>query len=53
MSTTVKEFESVFPSLVDDLAKHAKATDIPDNAYEMFIKVIISDWARGLLEAFD
>ena len=39
MPTSVKEFESVFPSLVDDLSKHAQQTKLPQTVLEWFQKV--------------
>ena len=42
MPTTIKEFEAVFPALVDDLAKHARSTNIPEKAFDWFMKVCIA-----------
>ena len=36
MPTTLKEFESVFPKLVDDLSEHAKEHGIPSNALKWY-----------------
>lgn len=33
---TLKEFESVFPQLVDDLAEHCKQYGLPDNALQWY-----------------
>lgn len=41
-STTSREsFESVFPSLVQDLLAHAKKYNLPENAVQWFEKVSI------------
>ena len=34
--TTLKEFESVFPSLVEDLTQQCKAYNLPGNALKWF-----------------
>ena len=39
MPYSLKEFESVFPSLVDDLSNHAKQYNLPTAALEWFQKV--------------
>lgn len=36
MPTTLKEFESVFPKLVEDLTEHAKEHGIPSNALKWY-----------------
>ncbi|KAH0547785.1 hypothetical protein FGG08_000042 [Glutinoglossum americanum] len=36
MPTTLKEFESVFPQLVDDLVGHAKAYGVPENGLNWY-----------------
>jgi len=43
MPTTLKEFESVFPKLVDDLVGSAKAYGITENALK---------WYREVRESF-
>jgi farnesyl diphosphate synthase len=39
MPTTLKEFESVFPQLVDDLIGHAKAYGVPENGLNWYRQV--------------
>lgn len=39
MPTTLKEFESVFPRLVEDIKAHAKTYNLPDQAMTWFEKV--------------
>ena len=38
-STSRESFESVFPSLVQDLLDHAKKYNLPENALQWFEKV--------------
>lgn len=42
MPTTLKDFESVFPKLVDDLSAQCKQYNLPANALEWYEKVIRS-----------
>lgn len=37
--TSREQFESVFPSLVEDLLAHAKKYNLPENALQWFEKV--------------
>jgi farnesyl diphosphate synthase len=37
-TTTLQEFEAVFPKLVDDLVAHAEQYGVPTNALEWFRK---------------
>lgn len=39
MPTTLKDFESVFPRLVDDLTEHCDGYKLPKNALTWFQKV--------------
>lgn len=39
MPTTLREFESVFPRLVEDLSAHCKEHNLPDNALQWFQRV--------------
>jgi farnesyl diphosphate synthase len=39
MPTTLKEFETIFPQLVDDLVAHAKAYGVPENGLEWYRQV--------------
>jgi hypothetical protein len=41
MPTTLKEFESAFPQLVDDLISHAKAYGVPENGLSWWRQVRI------------
>lgn len=42
MPTTLKEFEAVFPSLVEDLSQHALSFKLPENAFKWYQEVRIS-----------
>ena len=42
MGTTRKDFEAVFPSLVDDLVEHCKQYNMPDNALKWYEQVSCS-----------
>ena len=37
--TTLKEFEAVFPQLVEDLSEHCRGYGLPDNALKWFQEV--------------
>lgn len=39
MPATLKDFETVFPRLVDDLKEHCKKYNLPDQALNWFEKV--------------
>ena len=39
MPTTLKEFETVFPTLVEDMKEHCKKYKLPDQALTWFEKV--------------
>lgn len=39
MPTTLKEFEAVFPLLVEDLSQHAKSYGLPENALKWYQEV--------------
>lgn len=39
MPTTLKDFESVFPRLVEDLTEHCKKYNLPENALQWYTKV--------------
>lgn len=39
MPTTLKEFEAVFPSLVEDLTQHAKSFGLPEKELNWFQEV--------------
>lgn len=39
MPVTLKEFESVFPQLVEDVLAHSKQYNLPDNALQWFKNV--------------
>lgn len=39
MPTTLKEFESVFPQLVEDLTEHCKAYKLPTQALTWYQQV--------------
>ena len=39
MPTTLKEFETVFPTLVKDLKEHCEKYKLPDQALNWFEKV--------------
>lgn len=39
MPTTLKEFESVFPKLVEDILAHCEEYNLPNNAKEWYKKV--------------
>lgn len=41
MPVTLKEFESVFPQLVEDLLAHCKQYSLPDNALVWFKNVCV------------
>ena len=43
MPTTLKEFETVFPSLVEELSLHAETFDLPENILKWFSEVRTSD----------
>ncbi len=36
MPITLREFEAVFPSLVEDLSQHAQSYKLPENALKWF-----------------
>lgn len=36
MPTTLKEFEAIFPSLVEDLSQHAISYSLPENALKWY-----------------
>lgn len=36
MPTTLKEFESVFPQLVEDVSEHCRKYRLPDNILQWF-----------------
>lgn len=38
MPTTLKEFESVFPQLVEDLTEHCRHYNLPKNALDWYRK---------------
>lgn len=42
MPTTLKEFEAVFPSLVEDLSQHASTYKLPENALKWYLEVKMS-----------
>lgn len=43
MTTTNRQrFETVFPTLVEDLLNHAKKYNLPDNALQWFENVLLS-----------
>lgn len=42
MPTTLKEFEAVFPSLVEDLSQHAISFKLPGNALKWYQEVGLS-----------
>ena len=42
MPTTLKEFEAVFPSLVEDLSQHVKQYGLPEDALKWYQDVSIS-----------
>ena len=39
MPTTLKQFEAVFPSLVEDLSQHASTFELPENALKWYLEV--------------
>ena len=39
MPVTLKEFESVFPSLVDEVANHVRETGLPQSQLDWLVKV--------------
>ena len=39
MPYTLKDFESVFPSLVEDLTQHTQKYGVPSNALQWYQKV--------------
>jgi len=41
-TTTLKEFESVFPKLVEDLLAHAKSYNLPDEFVNWYKAVSIT-----------
>lgn len=41
MPTTLKDFESVFPKLVEDISAQCKQYNLPANALEWYEKVIL------------
>lgn len=51
MPTTRKEFEQVFPQLVEDLTAHAKQYGVPSNALEWYrkVRIIILSFSRWTL----
>ena len=49
MPTTLKEFETVFPTLVEDLKEHCKKYKLPEQALSWFEQVRISLFAREVI----
>ncbi|KAI9779567.1 MAG: Farnesyl pyrophosphate synthetase [Candelina submexicana] len=47
MPTTLEEFESVFPKLLEDLSEHAKQYGIPQNALEWYQQSLRHNTAGG------
>ncbi len=43
-TTTLKEFESVFPKLVEDLLDHAKSYNLPDEFVNWYKAVGVAPW---------
>ncbi len=43
-TTTLKEFESVFPKLVEDLLNHAKSYNLPEDFVQWYKAVRMHPW---------
>jgi farnesyl diphosphate synthase len=49
-TTTLKEFESVFPKLVDDLLEHAKKYNLPEQFVAWYKAVSLKPNEQGSLD---
>ena len=49
-TTTLKEFESVFPKLVEDLLDHAKSYKLPEEFVKWYKAVGTAPWSARVHE---
>jgi len=47
-TTTLKEFEAIFPKLVEDVLDHAKTYNLPEEFVTWFKAVSCTEICRGL-----
>ena len=53
MPTSLKDFEAVFPRLVEDLKEHCKTYKLPDQALKWFEEVHLSRQPQPRLHPVD